>query len=174
VLNLKKSMSKSNETLSEIRRATRSITEILNDADETIIRGGGIIKHFSGITEKRNENINILMKKLYKNLNALEQTILEAISTETLSGIRKSVSVQEQISEILESTHMMHAGILILEIVIFAEILIKLIESYPGYSHFPEMMKFELVIAAMFLGVIFAVTITRFIIKKKILERLLE
>ena len=174
VLGLKKNLSKCDEAISEIRRITRGIMEILNGTEETIIQGSGIIKHLCSDVEKRNEHINFLMKKLYKNLNSLEQIVLEAISTETLSGIHRSISVQEQISEILKSTHSLHAGILILEIVIFAEIIITLIEAYPGYDHFPEIVKFELVIVALFLGVACSILLTRFITKNKVLERILK
>jgi len=174
VLSLKKNLIKSDEKISEIRRTTRGITEILNGIEETIIKGGGIIKHFCCGVEKRNEHVNFLMKKLYKSLGSLEQTILEAISTETLSGIHKSISIQEQISDILKSTHSMHVGILILEIVIFAEIFITLVEIYGEYHEISEMMRYELVIAAIIFGIICSLFLTRFITKNKIMERILK
>lgn len=174
MLNLKKNLSKCDEDISEIRRTTRGITEILNGIEETIIQGGGIIKYFCGSVERRNEHINFLVKKLYKNLSSLEQTVLEAISTETLSGIHKSISVQEQISGILKSTHSMHVGILILEIVIFAEIFITLVEIYNEYHEISEITRYELVFAAIVFGVICSLFLTWFITRNKVMERILK
>ncbi len=171
VINLKKDLEKHIDAISGVRRTTYEVTGRISVSDETIINGKGIIKHFYSSLNKKNEEIDNLLKKLYKNSNSLEEIVLKAISTETLSGIHKSVSVQEGMTRVLESTHLMHVGILVLEIVIFAELFMRLIEAYP---HISGMTRFYLMLIAILLGVICAVLLTRFIAKNNILDKILR
>ncbi|ODS41887.1 MAG: hypothetical protein MSIBF_00550 [Candidatus Altiarchaeales archaeon IMC4] len=173
-LELKDGLLKESEGVSLVVKHNEEILERLEHIGEERITGSGIISHIVRVTRRRNDDVNFKMHRLITGVDALEKTILNATTTETLSAIRKSISVEEKIEHVLESMHLMDFVLFMLNVVLFSEVFVIILEAYPDFHQFSENTQFALIISAILLSIIFSVIFIRTIIHKGVMNKILK
>ncbi|MFC2154575.1 hypothetical protein ACFLRC_03725, partial [Candidatus Altiarchaeota archaeon] len=121
-------------------------------------------------------NLGSVLSQTESELSSTRQILSEIVRSETLHRLESSVQEEQRMGEILWSSHNIHAGMFIVELVLFAELFEGIMETLPIFDHLRESGATGQILLyhsiAILFGIICAIILTRIAAKTKLARAL--
>lgn len=122
--------------------------------EKAILEERGIYRKLLAEIDDMERDVRLSLNNFSSNISTMREIVDDLIWT-------RSVEVGEKGVELTEASHSIHAGMFVLEFVLFAEIILSLIETFPIYEHGSMLVKLGFAIVSLMLGITSALVLTR-------------